>query len=452
MKIVIVGDGKFGYALAESLSQEGHDITIVDRDDRALNKASETLDVMCVRGNAANARVLKEAGADACDIFIAVAASDETNMLCCLMCKQLGGKYTISRIRDPEYTESLSLLQREMGIDMVINPERGTAYEISRLFRYPYATNIETFAHGRVEMVEFRVEESDGIHGVPLRSLHSRVPGVLFCAAERGHDPIIPSGNFVIEPGDRLYVVGDLISVTRFFKKVGRNTQRVRSAILIGGGHISYYLARICTGMGMDLRIIEINPAKCTRLSEQLKGVTVLQGDGTEQELLLSENLRDMDSLVCLTDRDEENIMTGLFGRKLGIGKVIVKVTRMNYVDLLGELGVESAVSPKKTTVDTILRQVRALSHSQDSVVEKVYRIMDGRVEALEFTAAEEGAYLNTPLSELPLKPGVLVAVLVRGRRIIIPTGADHIEAGDTVILITRSSSIGSLDDALQNT
>lgn len=451
MNIIIVGDGKVGYALAEYLSQEEHDVTIVDKNTQALDKANDTLDVMCVRGNGANVRTLMEAGAGEADILIAVTASDETNMLCCLMAKQLGTKYAISRIRDPEYTDSLQLLQKEMGIDRVINPERGAAYEISRLFRYPFAANIETFAHGRVEMVEFRVEEHDGIAGIPLSKLHNRFPKVLYCAVERGQEAIIPGGDFSLKNGDRLHVAGDLMSITQFFRRLGRNTQRVRSAMLIGGGHISYYLAKIIEGMGIDLRIIEINREKCARLSEQLTHVAVIHGDGTEQELLESENMREMDALVCLTDRDEENLMTGLYAVRSGVGKVIVKLNRLNYLELIGDLGVDSVISPKRTTANHILRQVRARAYSEGSVVEKVHRIVGGQVEALEFTALKGARYLNTPLSNLRIRPGVLVAVLVRNRHIIIPFGDDHIEAGDTVILMARARTIMGLEDALQD-
>lgn len=447
MKIVIVGDGKVGHTLAEDLSHEGHDVTIVDSDEQTLSRAGDSLDVLCIQGNGANAKTLSEAGVGEADILIAVTASDEVNMLCCLMSKQLGAKYAISRIRDPEYTDSLSLFQNEMGIDMVVNPERGTAYEISRLFRYPFAANIETFAHGRVEMAEFRVEAKDFIAGQPIHAL--RHGNVLYCAVERGGETVIPGGDFVIEAGDKVHVAGDLVSLTKYFKKLGRNTHRVKSAILIGGGHISFYLAKIIAGMGVSLRIIEIDPVKCQRLSEKLDDAVVICGDGTDQDVLTGENVCDTDALVCLTDRDEENLMAGLFGIREGVGKVIVKVNRLGYLDLLGNVGVDSVVSPKRTTANAILRQVRARAGSIGSVVEKVHRLVGGQVEALEFTALNGAPYLNVALSKLSIRKGVLVAVLVRGGEIIIPFGNDHIEAGDTVIIMARTSSVMNLEDAL---
>ncbi len=450
MNIVIVGDGKVGYTLAEYLSREAHDVTIVDRNLQALNKAQDTLDVMCVRGNGANVSTLVEAGVKDADMIIAVTTSDETNMVCCLMGKKLGAKYAISRIRDPEYTDSLQMLREELEIDMVINPERAAAMEISRLLRYPFATNLETFAHGRVEMVEFTVSASDELAGVPLRALSKRFSKILFGAVERDGEPLIPWGDFVMKVGDKVHAVGEAAGISHFFRRIGRNTQRVRSALLIGGGHISYYLAQVIEDIGVELKIIEINPAKAELLSEKLEHVQVVCGDGTDQELLESEHIRATDALVCLTDRDEENLITGLYGVKIGVPKVVVKVNRLNYLDLIGNLGVESVISPKITTATVILRQVRALAISQGAAAEKIYRIMNGEVEAQEFTAAAGARYLGKPLSQLGIRKGVLVGVIVRNRKVIIPFGADHIEAGDRVVLIAKTGQVMGLEDALQ--
>lgn len=452
MNIIVVGDGKVGYTLAEYLSKDGHDVTIVDKNRQALLKASETLDVMCIMGNGANVRTLLEAGVEEADVVIAATTNDEMNMVCCLAAKQMGAQYTIARIRDPEYTESLTMLQDKLSIDQVINPERATAQEISRLFRFPFAINIESFAHGRVEMVEFRVEERDAIVGIPLSRLHSRYPRVLFTAAQRGSEAFIPDGNFSIQSGDRIYVTGDREAVTRFFKQLGKDTQKVKSAILVGGGHISYYLAKIIAGMGVQLKLIELKEEKCRALSESLDDVTVICGDGTDRELLESENMRGFDSLVCLTDRDEENLITGLYGARSGVRKVIVKVNRLNTMDVIEEMGIDSVVSPKLTTANVILRSVRARSNSNGSMIEKAYTMLGGKVEAYEFTALEGAAYLNIPLHRLGIKKGVLVALLVRNRRCIIPFGSDHIEAGDTVILTARAGTVIELEDAFDVT
>ncbi|MBO4298480.1 MAG: Trk system potassium transporter TrkA [Clostridia bacterium] len=452
MNIIVVGDGKVGYTLAEYLSKDGHDITIVDKNRRALQKASETLDVLCVMGSGANLRTLIEAGAETADVVIAATTNDEMNMVCCLAAKQLGARYTIARIRDPEYTESLTLLQDKLDIDQVINPERATALEISRLMRFPFAINVESFAHGRVEMVEFRVEESDRIDGIPLAQLHTRYPHVQFTAVLRGDDALIPDGSFEIQVGDRLYVTGDRISVTAFFKQLGKDTQKVKNAILIGGGHVSYYLAKTVAGMGIHLKIVEMQEEKCRSLSESLDNAVIINGDGTDRELLESEHVRDHDALICLTDRDEENLVTGLYGVRLGMRKVIVKINRLETMDIIGDMGIDSVVSPKLATANVILRAVRARSHSQNSVIEKVYPLLADKAEAYEFVALPGANYLNIPLNRLNNKKGVLVSMIVRGRQIIIPFGSDHIEAGDTVILTARAGTITELKDAFNVT
>ena len=424
-------------------------MTILDRNEVALRKARESLDVLCIKGSSANVRHLIEAGVEKADVMIAATTNDENNMVCCLAAKMLGAKYTVARIRDPEYTESLTLLQKELGIDMVINPERATALEISRLFRFPFASTIETFAHGRVEMVGFRANGREPFAGIPMRHMPTSLPKVLFCAIERDDHVIIPNGDTSIQAGDLVHVAADYTTITEFFKKLGKNMDRVRSAMLIGGGHISYYLAKITAGMGMDLSLVEIKPDKCARLAEDLgEDVRIICGDGTDQELLQDEGADDYDALVCLTDRDEDNLITGLYAARRGMSKVIVKVNRLTDTNIIRDMGVHSVVSPKYTTANAILRSVRALAHAQASKIEKVYRIANGAVEALEFTALEDAPYLHTPLSRLQIKKGILVAVIVRNRKVIIPFGGDHIEAGDTVILISKAGRVVELTDA----
>ena len=448
MNIIIVGNGKVGYTLAQYLSNDGHDVTILDNKKEALLRASETLDVMCLRGNGANVRVLMEAGVENCDVIIAITGNDELNMVCCLAAKQLGAKYSIARIRDPEYTESLTMLQKKLDIDQVINPERAAAQEISRLLRFPFAINIESFAHGRVEMVEFRAEEGDGILHTPLAKLHGKFPKVQFTAVMRSGEPFIPDGASVLLPGDRVYATGDRESITKFFKQLGKDTGRLKSALLIGGGHVAYYLSRILAGMGVYLRLIEIDPKRCQELSEELDDVMIINADGTDQEVLETENVGGCGALICLTDRDEENLITGLYGVRHGVKKVIVKINRMNAMDVVSDLGIDCAVSPKLATANVILRSVRALNNSRNSVVEKVYGMLGGAIEAYEFTALNGAPYLNIPLSQLHIRKGILVSVLVRERRNIIPFGSDHIEAGDTVILTARAGTVVNLEDA----
>lgn len=452
MRITVVGDGKVGHTLAENLAREGHDVTIVDRSEVALRKSEDTLDVLCVKGNGADIRTLMEAEVGRADIVLAATATDEINMICCLAAKQLGAKYAIARIRDPEYNESLTLFRKVLGIDMVINPERATALEISRLLRYPFADDIENFARGRVEMVEFRAQEGDAVVGRPIRELPKKLknmPRVLFCAAQRGGEVLIPGGDFVIQPGDDVYVASDTVTVTAFFKFLGKNTLSVKNVMLMGGSRISYYLTKMIAPMGMKVTIIELSPEKARQLSDQLPEANIVAGDGTDQELLTQEGLFTMDAFVALGDRDEENLMAGLYAVARGVNKVIVKNSRVNYTDIIKTMGLNSIVSPKLITCDTILRYVRALAGGQGIPAEKVFRILGGRAEALEFIAEADAPFIGVPLKNLTIKKDALIAVIVRDGKVIIPFGGDHIESGDSVVVVTKGGGVTSLDEAV---
>ena len=338
MRILIVGDGKVGHTLATELLREGHDITIIDQDAEVVNKTTDNLDVMCVHGNGANASTLMEAEVERADIIIAATATDEINMLCCLIGKNLGAKFAIARIRDPEYNESLQVLQHELGIDMTINPERATAQEISRMLRFPFASNVEPFAKGRVELVEFLAKEGDVFCGKPLKEVttrHSDLPRVLYCAVEREGEVVIPGGDFIIEPGDRVHVAADLVTITQFFRYIGRSAKPVKDIMVLGGGRISYYLAKMVEKMGIRVAMFEHNPEKAKMLSESLPHADIIEGDGTDQDLLEQENLTGMDAFIALSDRDEENLMTGLYAKTRGVPKVVVKTNRYAYKDVI---------------------------------------------------------------------------------------------------------------------
>ena len=453
MRILVVGDGKVGHTLAEHLAREEHDVVIVDRSDEVLQRSEDTLDVLCVRGNGANAKTLMEAGVDKADILIAATAGDETNMLCCLIGKRLGAKYAIARIRDPEFNESLTLLQKELGIDMAINPERATAIEISRLLRFPFASNIESFAKGRVEMVEFRAQEKDVVIGHPLKDLSRRlhgIPQVLYAAVERDGEVFIPNGDFSIAPGDRVHVAADMVTITAYFRFLGKNSLRVKNVMLLGGGRISYYLAKMIVPIGIHVALIELNGGKAEALSEMLPDVNVIHGDGTDQELLEQEGLTRMDAFVTLCDRDEENLMTGLFAVSQGVPKVIVKYNRVSYADIIGAMGLDSIVSPKSITCANILRYVRARVNGLGTKVEKLYRLMNGKAEALEFIARASDPYIGVSLKDLNMRRNTLVAVIVREGRVIVPFGNDHIEAGDSVVIIACESGISDLNEVIR--
>ena len=452
MRIIVIGAGKVGHTLADRLTAEEHDVTIIDPSEEVIDRCQDSLDVMCVRGNGANARTLVEAGVDRADIVIAASAGDETNMLCCLIAKRLGAKYTIARIRDPEFNESQMLLQNEMGIDVAINPERATALEISKLLRYPFAGSIESFARGQVEMVEFRAQNEDIIVGVPMKDISRKIPNiphVLYSMVERDGEVIIPGGDFAIEAGDKVHISGSMINITNYFRFLGRNSLKVRSVMVLGGGKITYYLARMIIPIGIHMTVFEVNPAKARALSEQFPKADVILGDGTDQDLLEEQGLNQMDAYICLSSRDEENLMTGMYAARMGVPKIIAKNTRTNYADILNQLGLDSIVSPQSITCSTILRYVRAREHSEGTKIERLYRLAEGKAEAIEFIARKGDSYVGIALKDLHIRPGNLVAVILHQGKVIVPFGNDKIEAGDHVVIISRESGIGDLNEVL---
>ena len=406
---------------------------------------------MCIRdrGNGVSAAVLREAGAEHADLLIAATSTDEVNMVCCLTAKKMGTSYTIARIRNQEYTSGLAELKRDLGIDMVINPENATAVEISRLLRFPSAANIETFCRGRVELMGFRLMEEDFLVGNPLQDLSSQVKklSLLFCAVDRDGEVIIPNGSFVPQAGDNLYLIGRPTGLDQFFRLLGRYTPKVRRVFLVGGGKISLYLAILLEKMQMQVKIVELSEARCRFLSELLPHSTIICGDGTDQELLDSENLSSCDAFVALTDRDEDNLIISLYAAQLGLSKVITKSNRQNYNRIAQAVGLDSIISPKQLATSHILQVVRGMQNSQGSVMNALYRIADGAAEAMEFTVTASTRHLGTPLRDLSLKPGILVAVVARGGEIIIPEGSTSIQEGDSVILISRDRRLQDLND-----
>ena len=449
MNIVIAGCGKVGFSLAEQLVKEEHNVTVVDSDEEALRRAGDQLDIMTVRGNGVSAAALREAGADKADLLVAATNADEVNMVCCLTAKDLGSKYTIARIRNPEYTASVAELRRNLKIDMAINPEKSTAVEISRLLRFPSAANIETFCRGKVELMGFRLQAGDFLVGQPLYSLPGQVKklSLLFCAVERGGEVSIPNGSFVPQAEDKLYMVGRPDSLDQFFRQLGRYAPKVRQVFLVGGGKVSMYLAAILDRMGIRLKIIEQSEERCRLISERFPRVTVICGDGTDSELLESENLTASDAFVALTDRDEDNLIISLYAMQQGLGKVITKCNRQNYAGIVRSLGLDSVISPKFVTASNIVHVVRGLQNSQGSVMNSLHRIAGGGAEAMEFTVGPDTRNLGVSLKELRLRPGVLLAVIVRKNDIIIPEGSSFLQAEDRVILIARGGGVLDLND-----
>ena len=451
LRVLIIGVGKVGYTLAETLSLENHDVTIIDNDENALMDAAERLDVMYVKGSGASLSTQRQAGAEHANVVIAVTKSDEVNMLCCITAKKLGAKRTVARIRDPEYALDSGMFMSHFEIDFVINPERSTADEILRLLRFPAAVEIDVFHRGRVEIIGFRVVPNDAITGLSLSDLRKKMKAqVLVCTVERSGALHIPRGDFIILDGDLVYVAGKDADITRFFRSIGRATAIADNAMILGGGRTSYYLASSAVRVGIKPVILESDEKKCEQLAENVPQATVICGDGTEQDLLESENIRKMDAFVSLTGSDEENLMLSLYANRCGVRKVVAKADRLNYAPLVNSLGVDSIVSPNEITTGNILHFIRGLSGARGGAIVSLRRLLDGRVEALEFQVGIDMWHLGAKIKDLPIKRGVLIAVISRGDKSIIPEGEDIFKVGDYVIVVTTNTGFDELNDIFE--
>ena len=451
MKIIIVGSGKVGYAIAQQLTQERHDITLVDDEISHLSRADSTLDVMCIHGNGASISVLLEAGARDADLVIAVTGVDETNLVCSLIAKSLGAQHTIARVRNPDYRRDADMLKREIGLDMVINPDLAAAQEIARILSFPAAFSVEPFAGGRIDMIGFQMSENDTILGRSLSDFHrERVAEVLICAAQRGDEFLIPNGAFVPQLDDRLYMVGSKDELHKMLKSMGRSLQRVRDVSILGGSRISMYLSWELARSGTRVHVVEMDHEKCLRLSQALPDAMIIEGDGTDNDLIQAENIFGADAFVSLTGRDEENLLMAMSARRASVRKVLAKMTRPNYMELLQDTGLGSIISPKDIIANQITRYVRALANSEGMTVESLYKLLGGQVEALEFLATgPSDRLLHIPLKDLDLRSGVLLAAIVREGVTIIPGGLTTIEEGDHVLVIAQSMGLNDLTDIL---
>lgn len=452
MKIIIIGDGKLGFNLAENLSREDNDVTIIDKNPEALRKADGRLDVMCIKGNGLSTSVLMEAGVQEADILIAATNSDEMNMVCCLTGKKLGARHTIARIRDPEYADELSQLKIDLDLDMIINPEQAVAGEIARLLEFPSAANIDVFAEGRVVMMEMKVTRDMPIAGMSLKEMTRRgsLP-ILIGGVLRNETVIIPRGDFVMREGDVIFIVGRPSKVIQFFRRAGVHVQKIKNVMVMGGGRIAYYLAKFLEEMEVGVKIIEIDEQRCIELTEMLPDALIIHGDASDESVLHSENLESMSAFISVTGRDEENLIAALFAKQYGVPKVVAKINRINFSAAIKNLGIDNLVSPKITTANYILRYVRGLQNAVDNPVKTLYRIMDGRAEALEFTADSRTRFLNVPLKRLNVAPGILVAAIVRKNEIIIPYGNDVIKERDSVILIAYDTILSDLNEMVSS-
>ena len=451
MKIVVIGDGKVGHKVAAQLSEEDYDIVLIDQNAGKLRESLNQMDVFCITGNGADVEIQKEADVPHADLVIACASTDEMNMLSCLLARRLGAKHTIARVRNPMYYRQIDILIEDLHLSIAVNPEVAAAYEISRVLLLPEACKVETFMKGRVELIEHVMREESLLAGLSLAEIYRKFQiKILVCAVKRGSEIYIPDGDFVLQQGDRLHIAAAHQDLKAFFKALGRRNAKIKKVLICGGGNVCFYLTRQLLQVGMQVKIVERNEKTCEYLCEALPGATVIHGDAADHDLLLEEGIGNADAVVALTGMDEENIIMSLFAKTQGVSKIIAKVNEDSRAQMVEGLGIDSIISAKSAAADAIVGYVRARNNSYSSAnVETIYRLLNGSLEAMEFIIKKESSLTNVPLKNLPTKPNNLIACIGRNRRIIIPNGEDHLEVGDSVIVITKDHIINDLKDIL---
>lgn len=452
MKIIIVGCGKVGYTLVEQLSGEDHDIVVIDERAEKVNSVTEELDAMGIVGNGVSYQTLKEAGIRHADLLIAVTGSDEQNLLCCVIAKKAGHCKTIARVRNPIYNNEIAFLKEELGLAMIINPEFTSASEIARIFQFPSAVKIDTFSKGRIELLHFRITKECLLNNYELIHIRNTLKcDVLVCMVNRDDEVIIPKGDFVFREGDVIAIVATPTKASEFFRKIGIGTNRIHTAMLVGGGTIAYYLARRLLSVGIETKIIDWDPVRCEELSELLPKATIICGDGTDQRLLMQEGLESVDGFAALTGLDEENILLSLFAKKVSHAKTVTKINRINFTSVLNDIELDSITYPRLLTADVITKYVRSMNESLHINVENLYKLEDGRAEALEFSIKEPSEVTDIPLGKLCIRKNILVCCINRKGQIIIPGGQDTIQVGDSVIVVLTHSRLNDIKEILED-
>ena len=454
MQIVLIGNGTVGNALVESICKEGHNVTVIDESADEISTVVNKYDVFGVAGNGASIETQKEAGVPNCDIVISVAQSDELNLICCMIAKQLGAKHTIARVRNPRYLKQMDFMSKNLGIDMIVNPEYEAAREAARLIRFPAAMKLEKFARGQVEVVEIHIGEKHPLIGIALKDFRNRFDtNVLICAAVRGDEAIIPGGDFVIQEGDSISVAGSRVDINQLFVKVGLVRKSIKDIMLIGGGRISRYLTSQISGTGYRIKIIEKDAETCEELAELFPKTAIIHGNAADPDVLDDEGIENVDACVIMTEDDQTNLIISMFANSRNVEKVISKIASPTYVKLSEGAGIDSNITPQFLVVARVIRYIRGLANRGESGcksgIKSLHRIADNRVEALEFDVAEDFERIGVPLKDIKWKKNLLVAAVIRGDSVIYAHGSTTLELGDSVIVMTTNAHLYDLGDAL---
>ncbi len=451
MNVIIVGCSNVGQTLAGQLNREGNDITIIDLSQEKINDVTAKYDIMGIVGNGATHTSLVEAGIDKADLLIAVTDSDELNLLCCMLAQRTRHCRVIARVTSPEYNADISYLKDELGIEMIINPQQAASEEMARVLRFPAATKIETFAKGKIELITFRLNETSPLVGMKVKEIVTKFRcDVLVCTVERGDEAYIPNGEFVFEGKDVISIISTTRKAYNFFKKIENASHRVDNVIITGIDETTYYLCNELKGDSISIKVISHDLERCEELASRYPDITIINGDESNQDLLIEEGADRCDGFVTLSDRDEENIILSLFAKKLDKKKIITKISKLEYADIIKHLDLDTTIYPNNITSDIIVRYVRAMKNVMGSNVETMYNIIKDKVEASEFYVREGSPIIGKPLSELSFKNDVLIAAIIRGKNIMIPRGADKIEQGDSVIIVSKLTALRDIRDVLE--
>lgn len=450
MKIVVIGDGKVGRTIIEHMSREGHEIVVIDKNPKVIDQIVDLFDVMGMCGTGTSYDTLKEAGVKKADVVIATTPSDEINLLSCVVAKSLGAKSTIARVRSHEYSKQVELMSQELEISMIVNPESEAATEILNIINFPEANKVETFRKGKLEIVELYIPENSPLVGLSLASLHAKFPvELLIGIVQRNGEVTIPNGSFVIAAKDKIHVVACRANLKSFLSKLGLEEMKLKDIMIIGGGKISLYLAQHLLKAKYKVKIIENNYERCLELSDLLPQATIIHGDGTDQSLLMDEGIKGIDAVVSLTGIDEENIIISMYAQKQEVKKVVAKINKTALSNILESVGVASVISPKDITADRILGYIRSTNNSRNSNIERLYKLADNQVEAVEFVAKAKSKVIDKPIKNLSLRPNTLIAAIIRDNEVFIPNGNSVIAEGDSVIIISKDRILYELNDIL---
>lgn len=452
MNIIVNGCGKIGKTILASLVAEGHNVVAIDNNVDVITEITNIYDVMGVCGNGTDSDILLEAGVKNAELMISMTGSDELNMLSCYLAKKLGAQYTIARIRNPEYNDKgLNFMREQLDLSLTVNPELLASVELYNILKLPSAAKVETFSARKFEMVEIKLKPDSSLDGIKIMDLRNKFKAkFLISAVGRGEEAYIPDGNFTLKSGDRICISATSIEIIHFLKELGTQQSPAKKIMILGGGKLAFYLAKKLCESGNNVTIIEKNRDVCERLCEAIPKATIVNADGTDQEILLEEGLMSVDAVVSLTGMDEQNILMSAFAQVKGVPKVITKINREALIPMAESWGLDTIISPKMTVSNVVVQYARALENSQGSSVETLYKIMDDKVEVLEFVVKDDFEKSGVTFKELSLKPNTLVAGIIRNRKIIIPTGDDMFMPKDKVIIFAANQRINKLSDILR--